>query len=70
MNWLPGGGSDRGTIGAGLRRFLMRLLIGALATLWLAGCTALMVGGGSAATYPPQNDCPEGQTRSEDGCQE
>jgi len=48
----------------------MRLLIGALATLWLAGCTALMVGGGSAATYPPQNDCPEGQTRSEDGCQE
>ena len=47
----------------------MRLLIGVMAAMLLAGCTAMMVGGDSAASYPPQNDCPEGQTRTEDGCQ-
>ncbi len=48
----------------------MRLLIGVLAAMLLAGCTAMMVGGDSAASYPPQSDCPKGQTPTEDGCQE
>ena len=47
----------------------MRLLIGALLLTVLSGCTALMVGGGSAATYPAAEDCPEGQTRTEKGCE-
>ena len=47
----------------------MRLLMGALAAILLAGCTAMMVGGGTAS-YPPPEDCPEGQVRAEDGCQD
>ncbi len=46
----------------------MRFLTTALLMMSLSGCTAMMVGGGDAATYPPAEDCPEGQTRSENGC--
>jgi len=54
------------------RRFCMRVslltITLALILAFLAGCSAMMLGGGSGKTYPPA-DCPEGQTRSEDGCQ-
>jgi hypothetical protein len=48
----------------------MRILTTALILTFLGGCTAMMVGGGDAATYPPAEDCPEGQTRTENGCEE
>jgi hypothetical protein len=48
----------------------MRILISALILMFLSGCTAMMVGGGSAASYPAKDDCPEGQTRTENGCKE
>ncbi len=47
----------------------MRILTTALILMFLGGCTAMMVGGGDAATYPPAEDCPEGQTRTESGCE-
>jgi hypothetical protein len=48
----------------------MRILIGALILMFMSGCTAMMVGGGSAASYPAEDDCPKGQTRTENGCKE
>jgi hypothetical protein len=35
----------------------------------MSGCTAMMVGGGNASSYPAKNDCPAGQTRTENGCE-
>jgi hypothetical protein len=48
----------------------MRTLISALLLMSLSACTAMMVGGGTAGSYPSEDDCPEGQTRTENGCKE
>lgn len=35
----------------------------AMAMLWLAGCTAMMIGGGNGGGYqPPKDQCEEGDT--------
>ena len=40
-----------------------RTVVLLLASLWLAGCTAMMVGGGSGGGYqPPKDQCDEGDT--------
>ena len=46
----------------------MRLTVVLLAMLALGGCSAMMLGGGTKKTYPPAGECPEGQTRTEEGC--
>lgn len=45
----------------------MRMLLLALVLTLLGGCSAMMLGG-TSKTYPPA-DCPEGQTRTEEGCE-
>ncbi len=47
----------------------MRTLIMAVVLMFMAGCTAMMVGGGGASSYPAKDDCPEGQARTEHGCE-
>ena len=49
----------------------MRMILVGLAVLTMlamGGCSAMMLGGGSGKQYPPANECPEGQTRTEEGC--
>lgn len=47
----------------------MRLLVTVLIILALGGCSAMMVGGGGGKSYPPARDCPDGQVRTENGCE-
>lgn len=45
----------------------MRILILNMVMLWLAGCTAMMLGGGNSGGYePPPDKCAEGEAGS--GC--
>lgn len=46
----------------------MRLILGMLVLLAMTGCSAMMLGGGGGKQYPPAKECPEGQTRTEEGC--
>ena len=48
----------------------MRFLTTVLILTLMSACTAMMVGGGDAANYPPADDCPDGQTRTDEGCEE
>lgn len=48
----------------------MRLLVTVLIILTLGGCSAMMLGGGGGKSYPPTRDCPDGQVRTEKGCED
>lgn len=40
-----------------------RVLLALATTVWLAGCTAMMIGGGNSGGYqPPEDQCEDGET--------